>query len=59
MEEKKCPVDRGRLLIALECCRRNKCTECPYCEKNGCPLAAEDALAYIGFLEEQLGVTGV
>ena len=60
-EAKKCPVDRGKLLIALECCRAiGKCKKCPYYWESNCfSAAAIDALAYIGFLEEQLGVNGV
>lgn len=55
-ERKKCPVDRGKLLIGLECCRRGlegNCMECPYfktCDKE----MLNDALAYIGWLEEKL-----
>ena len=33
MEKKPCPVDRGKLLIGLECCRTGDaevCMECPY-----------------------------
>lgn len=61
MEEKKCPVDRGKLLIGLECCRfrmGEKCSSCPYCHSECDFLMTEDALAYISYLEEQLGVTG-
>lgn len=56
-ENKPCPVDRGKLLIGLECCRSgagNECRECPYdfCEHLNCTQRmAEDALAYIGYLE--------
>ena len=57
MEEKKCPVDRGKLLIGLECCRRSVCQEYPY-RYSGCARQATDALAYILYLEERLGVTG-
>ena len=61
MEEKKCPVDRGKVLIGLECCRfesGEKCMACPY-YKSMCELGLmEDASAYIGWLEEQLGLTG-
>lgn len=59
MNDKKCPVDRGKLLIGLECCRScggNECRECPYdfCAHLNCTMRmAEDALAYIGWLEEQ------
>lgn len=60
MEEKKCPVDRWTILIALECCRAAECGYCPYNSELGdnCFAVALDALAYIGWLEEQLGVTG-
>lgn len=61
MEEKKCPVDRGKMLIGLECCRTSmaeNCRECPYF-KSGCDTELmDDALAYIYYLEEQLGVPG-
>lgn len=65
MEEKKCPVDRGKLLIGLECCRSHgtdTCHLCPYYgslnEPADCAGLMEDVLAYIGYLEERLGVTG-
>ena len=61
MEEKKCPVDRGKLLIGLECCRFDigeKCMACPYCESMCNHDLMKDAIAYIGWLEEQLVVTG-
>lgn len=60
MEEKKCPVDRGKLLIGLECCRAAECGYCPYRSvlRDNCDAVALDALAYIGYLEEKLGVTG-
>lgn len=58
---KECPVDLGKLLIGLECCRfrmGEKCKVCPY-YKSECDIALiDDALAYIHFLEERLGVTG-
>lgn len=58
MEDKKCPVDRGKLLIALECCRMAECNACPYdTDPNDfgtCDLVSRDALAYICYLEEQL-----
>ena len=59
-EQKKCPVDRGKVLIGLECCRDAECGYCPYYSEtfDNCDRVAFDALAYIGFLEEQLGVTG-
>ena len=58
---KQPPVDRGKLLIGLECCRDAECGYCPYYSEtfDNCDRVAFDALAYIGFLEEQLGVTGV
>ena len=62
MKEKKCPVDRERLLIALEYCWRHKstkCVECPYWKlEDGCAEQSKDALAYIGWLEEQLKERG-
>lgn len=57
MEEKKCPVDRGKVLIGLDCCKFVSCNYCPY-SRGECDLLANDALAYIRYLEEQLGVTG-
>lgn len=50
---KPCPVDRGRLMIGLECCRIDvgECGECPY-DHEKCTQSAADALAYIGWLEE-------
>ena len=62
MEEKKCPVDRGKLLIALECCRNGRietCRKCPYFKTRCDTELMNDALAYIGYLEEQLGVIGL
>lgn len=54
-ERKKCPVERGKLLIGLECCRKGACHECPYYAKSGgCKEKEMDALAYIGWLEEKL-----
>ena len=57
-EAKKSPVDRGKLLIALECCRMAECTACPYDadphDFDKCELASRDALAYICYLEERL-----
>lgn len=60
-EQKKCPVDRGKVLIGLECCRferGEKCMACPYYESHCDLKLIEDATAYIGWLEEQMGVTG-
>ena len=53
-ETKPCPVDRGKLLIGLECCRSADpcCRECPYGNCR-CEELSEDALAYIGWLEEE------
>ena len=57
MEEKKPPVDRGKLLIGLECCRTGNsevCRKCPYFSESCDTAAMDDALAYIYYLEEQL-----
>lgn len=54
---KQPPVDRGKLLISLECCRRPRCKQCPYLYER-CNKQAEDILAYIGWLEEQLEEAG-
>lgn len=61
METKKNPpVDRGKLLIGLECCRDCRtCMKCPYFQSSCDTELMDDALAYISYLEEQLGVTGV
>lgn len=65
MEEtsKQPPVDRGKLLIGLELCRDgtiHRCHSCPYHEPFICAIRLpHDALAYILYLEEQLGVTGL
>ena len=56
MEEKKCPVDRGKLLIGLEICINSICDKCPYF--SDCAQQITDSLAYIYYLEDQLGVTG-
>lgn len=58
---KQPPVDRGKLLIALECCRDAECDHCPYYSEtfDDCDRVAFDALAYICYLEAQLGVTGL
>lgn len=61
MERKPCPVDRGKLLISLECCRMGaRCESCPYYPETHDYLACDaclltDALAYINYLEEQRG----
>lgn len=59
-EEKKCPVDRDKLLISLECCREQECRRCPYKGRSveDCDHLLCDTLAYISYLEERLGVTG-
>lgn len=56
MEEtsKQPPVDRGKLLIGLECCVDSACDRCPY--KYDCAQQIDDSLAYIYYLEQQLGV---
>lgn len=57
MEKKPCPVDRGKLLIGLACCRIGNaevCRECPYFSENCDTALMYDALAYIYYLEEQL-----
>lgn len=60
-ERKKCPVDRGKLLIALECCLADPspihvCSRnCPYGNDVDCTTTVrEESLAYIYYLEEQL-----
>lgn len=62
MEEKKCPVDRGKLLIGLEHCQTDvdHCDTCPYNRDEDCCSInlRDDARAYIGYLEAMLGVTG-
>lgn len=56
--KKNPPVDRGKLLIALECCRMAECKSCPYDtdpnDFDSCQLVVRDALAYICYLEERL-----
>ena len=60
MKKKPCPVDRGKLLIGLECCRDSLSLHCfgccPYSNVSGSCLYAinSDSLAYINYLEEQL-----
>lgn len=55
--EKKPSVDRGKLLIGLEICRKQiECFECPYFDRRHieCKNISEDCLSYICYLEEQL-----
>lgn len=61
VEQNEPTVDRGKVLIGLECCRDAECDHCPYYREtfDNCDRAAFDALAYIGFLEERLGVNGL
>lgn len=55
MEKKSCPVDRGKLLIGLECCNTHcKCTSCPYLGFPCVDNIVSDSLAYIYYLEELL-----
>lgn len=61
--QKNPPVDRGKLLIAMEQCIRGQivgiCSTCPFVNTNDCAEAiSKIALPYIYYLEEQLGVTG-
>lgn len=59
MEEKRCPVDRCKLLIVLEHCRNGKCFSCPNEKDLDCAKRLlDDSLSYILYLEAQLGVTG-
>ena len=60
-EAKKCPVDRGELLDALRCCSADapRCSICPYPIDGCAEKLPHDALAYIAYLEDQLGVTGL
>lgn len=59
MEEKKCPVDRDKLLIVLEHCRNCNCFSCPNEKDLDCAKRLlNDSLSYILYLEELLGVTG-
>ena len=55
-EAKKCPVDRGKLLIGLECCVDSICDKCPYF--TDCAQQITDSLAYIYYLEERLEEAG-
>lgn len=59
-EKPECPVDRGKVLIGLECCRgiAGSCLTCPYhALRTSCiQTLTEEALAYIGYLEEALGI---
>ena len=62
MEKKPCPVDRGKLLIGLECCRAGDaeiCRKCPYFSESCDTAVMNDALAYINYLEEQLNAKSV
>lgn len=55
--ENQPPVDRGKLLIGLEVCRKQmECCECPYYNRKHteCKNISEDSLSYICYLEEQL-----
>ena len=55
---KQPPVDRGKLMIAFECCRTGtaeNCRACPYFKSSCDTDSMNDALAYICYLEEQLG----
>ena len=57
MPTKPCPVDRGKLLIGLECCRTGNaeiCRKCPYFSEGWDTALMDDVLAYIYYLEEQL-----
>lgn len=59
LSDKQPPIDRGKLLIALECCRNQRCRNCPYRDDyDGCPNAADATLAYICWLEDQLEEAG-
>lgn len=59
-EQKKCPVNRSKVMIALERCRAGECSGCQYDlpydpeRVKGCQLLITDSLAYIGYLEEKL-----
>lgn len=65
MPNNPCPVDRGKLLIGLECCRHPNTQPClgtcPYSRVTGSCISAlnSDALAYIYYLEEQLNAKGI
>ena len=62
MERKPCPVDRGKLLIGLECCRTGDaeiCRKCPYFSESCDTAVMNDALAYINYLEERLNAKAV
>ena len=58
MENKKLPVDRGKLLIGLEHCQADvaHCETCPYFREGiRCTIKLrDDARSYIYYLEEQL-----
>ena len=51
---KQPPVDRGKLLIGLELFINSICDKCPYF--SDCAQQITDSLAYIYYLEDQLGV---
>ncbi len=57
---KQPPVDRAKLLIALECCRQPKaqCAHgCSYIGNGNClQTLARDSLAYICYLEEAAAI---
>lgn len=62
MENKPCPVDRGKLLIGLECCLSGLACprHCPYGRDTECTeTVRKDSLAYIYYLEEQLNAKGI
>ena len=58
---KQPPVNRGKVLSGLECCRADKpmCSVCPYTAYGCEQRLPNDALSYIRYLEEQLGVNGL
>lgn len=66
MKKKPCPVDRGKLLIGLECCLAspaplNACSRhCPYGRDTECTeTVRKESLTYIYYLEEQLNAKEV
>lgn len=56
VSDKQPPIDRGKLLIGLECCMESECAHCPYDREtfDQCKYLFVDSLAYIGYLEEGL-----